>query len=350
MFYLRTKNGNINLRKISSNSFIAENHLESLEILDDIFYEINEQGGKRKIKKQKRAETANKTAYIIPFFSFYENDRMAELFEIFKQQIPKQDLFVIELSFFDLPFYIKESESFIRLKGGEENLMWQKERILNIALENIPKEYTNVAWLDCDVIFENTNWKEDLHLKLNDHSVVQLFEKVTWLNEDKTLNKEFSTIVKSDKMPDGHPGFAWAARREELDKFKFFEYSIDGGGDTYMYFCFSGKKILYCENQINKLHGFEYKINDYIKLLNENMLSDVGYVDGTIKHMFHGKYENRKYVDRYTTLNDNKYDPVKDLFIDDNGLFKWNLKNKSALAIQNYIKQYYKFRKENDYE
>jgi hypothetical protein len=116
-----------------------------------------------------------------------------------------------------------------------------------------------------------------------------------------------------------------------------------------MYFCFSGKKILYCENQINKLHGFEYKINDYIKLINENMLSDVGYVDGTIKHMFHGKYENRKYVDRYNMLNNNGYDPVKDLLIDDNGLFKWNLKSESALAIRSSLKEYCKFRKENDY-
>jgi hypothetical protein len=48
-------------------------------------------------------------------------------------------------------------------------------------------------------------------------------------------------------------------------------------------------------------------------------------------------------------LNNNGYDPVKDLLIDDNGLFKWNLKSESALAIRSSLKEYYKFRKENDY-
>src|SRR5579862_8178673 len=36
--------------------------------------------------------------------------------------------------------------------------MWQKERLLNIAIGFISQTWTRVAWLDCDVLFENPDW------------------------------------------------------------------------------------------------------------------------------------------------------------------------------------------------
>ena len=31
--------------------------------------------------------------------------------------------------------------------------MWQKERLLNVALAAVPNNVEDVAWIDCDVVF-----------------------------------------------------------------------------------------------------------------------------------------------------------------------------------------------------
>lgn len=37
------------------------------------------------------------------------------------------------------------------------DVMWQKERLLNLALRLLPPRVTKVAWIDCDVLFLNAD-------------------------------------------------------------------------------------------------------------------------------------------------------------------------------------------------
>ena len=63
-------------------------------------------------------------------------------------------LAAVELSFtgkFELQD--TDAEILIQISGGD--VMWQKERLLNIALGVLPTECDIVAWLDCDVIFSS---------------------------------------------------------------------------------------------------------------------------------------------------------------------------------------------------
>ena len=41
---------------------------------------------------------------------------------------------------------------------------------------DLPQEWTQIAWLDCDILFKNPNWAIDTFNLLQKHSVVQLFE------------------------------------------------------------------------------------------------------------------------------------------------------------------------------
>lgn len=34
--------------------------------------------------------------------------------------------------------------------------MWLKENLLNIALQNVPKEVKYIAWCDADILFEKS--------------------------------------------------------------------------------------------------------------------------------------------------------------------------------------------------
>ena len=61
-------------------------------------------------------------------------------------------LVTVELSF-DGRFELTDDDAdiLIQLSGGA--VLWQKERLLNIAIQSVPKNAKNIAWLDCDVIF-----------------------------------------------------------------------------------------------------------------------------------------------------------------------------------------------------
>ena len=41
-------------------------------------------------------------------------------------------------------------------QGG--SLLWQKEALLNLALKHIPGHIQYIAWIDCDVLFEDDHW------------------------------------------------------------------------------------------------------------------------------------------------------------------------------------------------
>ena len=68
------------------------------------------------------------------------------------------NLLVVELAFGDEEFELEPGENILQLRGG--GVMWQKERLLNIAIEQLPADCTKVAWLDNDLIFDDPRWLE----------------------------------------------------------------------------------------------------------------------------------------------------------------------------------------------
>ena len=57
------------------------------------------------------------------------------------------------------------------------DVLWQKERLLNVALDFRPDDCEEVAWLDCDVVFAANDWPERARAALETHSLVQLFSE-----------------------------------------------------------------------------------------------------------------------------------------------------------------------------
>ena len=62
----------------------------------------------------------------------------------------------VELSF-DGRFELTDQDAdiLIQLRGGA--LLWQKERLLNLALKAVPSNATKIAWFDCDVILKRSD-------------------------------------------------------------------------------------------------------------------------------------------------------------------------------------------------
>jgi len=257
----------------------------------------------------------------------------------------KADLFPIELSFND-DFFI-EDENVIQIKGTEENILWQKERLLNIALENLPKEYTNVAWIDCDVIFENENWAEEVNEKLKDYKVLHLFENAKRLDEKGDIDRVSEGIVKRierteiiDEKLGGIPGFGWVIRREVIDKIRFLDTQIIGGADALMFFSFFNMKNTIHHRKMNK-EWYDVYMEWFYKSY-FTVGKSVSYITGDIIHLYHGKMTNRNYEKRYEILSNSNFNPKSDLKIN-NGL--WVL-NKTDLVEG--MTKYFESRNEDD--
>lgn len=306
-------------------------------------------------------EAERRVAVLVPFFNVHSSKVMVDNFNNFKRGI-KEDMFVIEVAFGDSPFLIDDSADFIRIRGTRQNLMWQKERMLNIALSKLPPEYTDIAWLDADVLFDNKNWVEEMQDALEKFCFVQLFETARWLNKDGSPDIMFHTMVDQGKnlfssgftgeaQDNGfHPGFAWAARREVLEDTGWFDSHICGNGDSFIYYAIAGH--LLAGNYLmvkNKLMGFNYSFLKFRnKIIKAGAAGSISNISGNIRHMYHGSFNDRDYAGRQKFMIDAQFDPVEDLEIDGNGLYKWVNKNENVATLSSNLTDYFKQRKINE--
>lgn len=289
-------------------------------------------------------------------------------YKIFRKKSKKQGLSLcaVELVFGKGKFELNknDAEILIQIRGSNKNLMWQKERLLNIALKNLPIDCDKVAWLDGDIIFENKDWIKETSKLLEDYCVLQPFsisvllpkkktfvniKKISWgLNTRNKIHSRAYNLSKMDglKIEDyaqlGHVGFAWAGRKEIFDKIGFYDSIITGSGDLFMSDAFYNSSIDYHYKPIPKKTMENYKL--WRKKAFKLVKGSVFYTPGVLFHLWHGDPKNRNYYSRYFFLEEAKFNPDKDIKIGKNGLFEW-ASNKPKLHED--IKNYFFIRQED---
>ena len=271
-------------------------------------------------------------------------------------------LIIVECIFNDQRFTLNsygESTTLIRVKATD--VMWQKERLWNLALSKLPTPCTKVACIDCDILFNNSNWALETSKLLDVFPIVQLFEIGIKLPKDREIYrgegrtvKSFAAIYKDqpnyiynddDDKEYGHPGYAWAVRKDLLLKHGFYDASIIGGGDRLMQQAMCGtwnSRALKLFFGNNKCH-FNYFIN-WAQKFYEDVQGQVTCVSGSILHLWHGTKENRQYLERQLKINSFNFDPENDIIIDENGCWKWN---SDKTDMHQYLIKYFLQRKED---
>jgi hypothetical protein len=264
-------------------------------------------------------------------------------------------------------FELKEqdAEILIRLRGGA--VLWQKERLLNVALQVVPSPCSKIAWLDCDVIFDAADWAESASRLLDRFAIIQMFKQVHYLSPrwrpatDYTTEVEFTrpsaAFSISSGLPAttciGHsldiregtcaPGFAWAARRELLDQHGFFDACILGGGDRAM-----GCAANHCFDELMKRHRMNERQQDryiaWAKPFYETVRAEIGYLDGDIFHLWHGDIRERATRARHEGLSRFEFDPFTDIAIGEGGCWQWNT---DKPEMHQYVREYFASRKED---
>lgn len=241
----------------------------------------------------------------------------------------------------------------------EAGILWQRERFWNIALNYVPDNCENVAWIDSDICFTNDEWIEKLAIKLTYKNLVHLFDFVV----DRDLNFTFesnnelsrksvlsvfngSNSQRSDYFGKSgislnwgcSPGFAWAAKTNIMKKCLFPDFLILGSGD---------KALLSAAMSLQETYVKALKLNSHMtdkylswaSLFSKEINGEIGYLENTINHIVQGQYENRQYSNRYTLIMDESFEFDKFLKRSTSDTWIWKHNNKFKDRVHEYFQK-----------
>jgi hypothetical protein len=139
-----------------------------------------------------------------------------------------------------------------------------------------------------------------------------------------------------------HCGYAHVWKRSALDAVGgLLDWAILGGADNYMCrgLCGITKQLPRSLGPVGR-QWLSYWQDRAMRHLHQN----VGYIDGTLIHHFHGHKGDRSYNDRGQILVNAQFDPAKDLKRDTQGLWQMEPGN---VALRDGIRRYFRQRNED---
>ena len=234
-----------------------------------------------------------------------------------------------------------DADFLIQVAGGD--LVWQKECLLNIAIDQAKRLGVRcAAFVDCDIVFQNDRWFEGVSDALQTHDFVQCFGSIDYLPalDIERLTREalvnVQPVAKLESMvkrlQDGfgfykdvqtdtgtnhtgpigaNPGMATAINLQKHPDWKFYDRNIVGGGDGLLLAAMSG----YLDEFFDKgNHSMPFRAH-----ATEWMAQHVpptpslAYVPNHLFHLWHGSLTSRQYTKRYEVLSWHGYNPATDV-------------------------------------
>ena len=302
---------------------------------------------------------------ITSYFNPTGSGRRLSNFRTFRARL-NAPLVAVELAYApDFELQQDDADILVRLRGGA--VLWQKERLLNLALRTLPDGCRKVAWVDCDVVFGDAGWGAAANELLERFALIQCFSRVHYLAPDctpgpgRTPDVELTRPSTAASIASGLPaevciggsneiragtsanGFAWAARRELLDRHGLFDACIIGGGDTAMIAAAMG-----CPGETVRVHAMNSRQQErylaWARPFHESVQVDVGCLDGDLFHLWHGPRESRKRL-RHEGLRPFQFDPSVDITMTADGCWQWNTPKH---AMHDYVRAYFFSRQHDD--
>jgi hypothetical protein len=251
----------------------------------------------------------------------------------------------------------------VQLRGHD--VLWQKERLFNLALDRLPSDCTKVVCMDCDVILERPDWLARMSRTLDRDRLVQAFSRAyrmpkDWAPTDGRLHggpgvmRSLPFLIASG-VPEATclrtsgvelrtaMGLAWGVQRDLIEQHRFYDACIVGGGDGAFtraaYGCFDDTMRLRRMNDRQCEHYLRWA-----RPFNAAVAGSVSYVEGTLRHLWHGAEPQRRYGDRHERLAPFAFDPFTDIAVAENGAWRWN---SDKPALHAYVRDYFRGRQED---
>jgi hypothetical protein len=312
-----------------------------------------------------------------------------ELMNDFRKRMeasPNVALYVGEVAFGDRPFEVTDPSNprDFQFRTGHE--LWLKENVLNLIVQRMPAGAHHIAYLDGDTQMSRYDWALEAIHQLQHYAAVQLFHQFidvdyrhrpycvtnsfgySYLQSitpaiymdpatakspavsrlDSAANSYTRDLTRSaapggasEKVWWGATGLGWAFRRSAWnDMGGLFDQAILGSADWIMAYGMAGLA-----------DGLEYipQCAPYYQAVKrwqqgaQVLKANIGYLDNTITHFWHGPKGNRFYRERERILTDNAFDPYLDLKRDWQGL--WQLSGNKP-RLRDDLRHYFRARNE----
>ncbi len=220
--------------------------------------------------------------------------------------------------------------------------MFHKERIWNLAARSLPAEIDAIAFLDCDYCDCRPDIVQATADALGKWPIVQMFKTIRWEDQHGRIVKYAKNGWKNPfgvaahnviNHPSGcievdplhqHMGFAWAMRREMFDKLGgWYDRYPAGTNDAFSAIGFYGdSRNQYLHDTYDK--PVRDHVLDWARRAFEIVRGDVGYVDDSPVHLYHGMLHDRGYIRRHEALRKAGFDPVRHVVVGANGLYEFS--------------------------
>jgi hypothetical protein len=276
-----------------------------------------------------------------------------ELYNRFSQYMADSDVtfWTVEIALGDRPFEVTDAANPRHLQLRTWDEFWVKENAANKMLERLPQDWQYVALVDADITFSRPStgpfsWVSETLHQLQRYMVVQMWQEAVDLGPDFQIIQRHESffyrycngLAVQTKVNDpynafGHPGYAWAYRRDAVEQLgtgmsgPFLDTAICGAADHHMALAFVGRAEATVPGNINQAYKDEvFRWQTNALKLNK----DIGYVATGLSHWWHGSKASRRYVERWSILIDNNFTPYTDLRRDWQGIYALN-QNKPKL-------------------
>lgn len=297
------------------------------------------------IQAATRYETPGDLGVIVCLFNLEKDSARAANFEVCRRLFDGSGipLVTIEASLGTARCVLEPGEGVVLVRAAAS--LWQKERLINLALPHVPARCTKVAWIDADVLFENPRWAVEASARLNEAAVVQLAERIIRLPQDATeysgtgdvwetfaaVNaRDPNALLLGDFGVHGHTGFAWAARREVLETAGLYDVCVTGGADHVMAHAFCGDWDSPClDRMLGPASAWRRHARDWASRVYPLVKARIGFVEGAALHLWHGPIASRQHMRRYRPLWAVEFDPERHLELDKDGCWQWRCVNPS---------------------
>ena len=267
-------------------------------------------------------------------------------------------LSVVECAFGDAPFELAAGPDLTQVRASE--VMWQKERLLNLAIRALPPRVTKVAWLDADILFANPRWAAETSARLDRFAVVQPFASVVrlprghdaftgegqhWEGFGAVHARDPKILRRGHFDQHGHSGFAWAARRDWVEAHGLYDACVAGSGDHMMAHAFAGDGTSACLDRIlGQYNAHRSYFAAWCARVTPALGGPIGFTPGVIHHLWHGEMADRRYVLRNRELADFDFDPGLDLQLGPTGCWEWT---GAGGRIREWARNYFGQRRED---
>jgi hypothetical protein len=277
-----------------------------------------------------------------------------ELYKAFENRVlaAGANLLTVEMAFGERDHAVTNSANtrHVQVRGADE--VWVKENLVNIGLSRLPEDCKYVAWIDADISFVRPDWVEEIVQQLQHYQVIQPWQDAIDLGPGGEVLEKHSSFCWAylhglpEKQGNGytfwHPGFAWAARREALDKVGgLLDTAILGAADHHMAWGLLGDSLGHTPGYITD--GYKRSLTQW-----ENKAAalhkDIGYMSGTIMHYWHGRKKDRHYQERWEIIKKWSFDPEQDLVRAANGVLHLTAKGE---RMRSDLRGYFRARQED---